>query len=47
MMLMVLLTALLGNYFSQLNLKYEIYIPDRKTEVMDHQSKFSRINQKK
>ena len=25
-------TALLGNYFSQLNLKYEIYIPDRKTE---------------
>ena len=25
-------TALLGNYFSELNLKYEIYIPDRKTE---------------
>ena len=25
-------TALLGNYFSKLNLKYEIYIPDRKTE---------------
>ena len=25
-------TALLGNYFSQLNLKYEIYIPDRKKE---------------
>ena len=25
-------TALLGNYFSELNLKYEIYIPDRKKE---------------
>jgi single-stranded-DNA-specific exonuclease len=25
-------TALLGNYFSELNLKYEIYIPDRKNE---------------
>ena len=25
-------TALLGNYFSQLNLDYEIYIPDRKKE---------------
>ena len=25
-------TALLGNYFSQLNLNYEIYIPDRKKE---------------
>ena len=25
-------TALLGNYFSELNLRYEIYIPDRKTE---------------
>ena len=25
-------TALLGNYFSELNLKYEIYIPDRKSE---------------
>ncbi len=25
-------TALLGNYFSQLNLEYEIYIPDRKKE---------------
>mgnify|MGYP002045728480 CR=1 FL=1 len=25
-------TALLGNYFSELNLDYEIYIPDRKKE---------------
>ena len=25
-------TALLGNYFSELNLKYETYIPDRKKE---------------
>ena len=25
-------TALLGNYFSELNLKYETYIPDRKRE---------------
>ena len=25
-------TALLGNYFSKLNIKYEIYIPDRKKE---------------
>ena len=25
-------TALLGNYFSELNLDYEIYIPDRKSE---------------
>ena len=25
-------TALLGNYFSELNLKYEIYIPDRKKD---------------
>ncbi len=25
-------TALLGNYFSELNLNYEIYIPDRKKE---------------
>ena len=25
-------TALLGNYFDKLNLDYEIYIPDRKTE---------------
>ena len=25
-------TALLGNYFSELNLEYEIYIPDRKKE---------------
>ena len=25
-------TALLGNYFSRLNQKFEIYIPDRKTE---------------
>ena len=25
-------TALLGNYFSELNLDYEIYIPDRKRE---------------
>ena len=25
-------TALLGNYFDELNLSYEIYIPDRKTE---------------
>jgi Single-stranded DNA-specific exonuclease len=25
-------TALLGKYFSELNLTYEIYIPDRKTE---------------
>ena len=25
-------TALLGNYFDKLNLNYEIYIPDRKTE---------------
>ncbi len=25
-------TALLGNYFSQLNIDYEIYIPDRKKE---------------
>ena len=25
-------TALLGNYFNELNLKYEIYIPDRKKE---------------
>ena len=25
-------TALLGNYFSKLNLEYEIYIPDRKKE---------------
>ena len=25
-------TALLGNYFSKLNIKYEVYIPDRKKE---------------
>ena len=25
-------TALLGNYFSELNINYEIYIPDRKKE---------------
>ena len=25
-------TALLGNYFSELGLNYEIYIPDRKKE---------------
>ena len=25
-------TALLGNYFSELDINYEIYIPDRKTE---------------
>jgi len=25
-------TALLGNYFSELNLEYEVYIPDRKKE---------------
>ena len=25
-------SALLGNYFSQINLSFEIYIPDRKTE---------------
>ena len=25
-------TALLGKYFSELNLSYEIYIPDRKKE---------------
>ena len=25
-------TALLGKYFEHLNLEYEIYIPDRKTE---------------
>ena len=25
-------TALLGNYFSSIGSKYEIYIPDRKTE---------------
>ena len=25
-------TALLGNYFSELNIEYEIYIPDRKKE---------------
>ena len=30
-------TALLGNYFSQLNLNYEIYIPDRKKKDMDLQ----------
>ena len=33
MMLMELVLQLyLGNYFSQLNLDYEIYIPDRKKE---------------
>ena len=25
-------TALLGNYFTKLNLDYEVYIPDRKKE---------------
>ena len=25
-------TAVLGNYFSELNLEYETYIPDRKNE---------------
>ena len=25
-------TAILGKYFNELNLKYEVYIPDRKTE---------------
>ena len=29
-------TALLGNYFSKLNLDYEIYIPDRKKRGTDH-----------
>ena len=27
-------TALLGNYFSELNLDYEIYIPDRKKKLV-------------
>ena len=30
-------TALLGNYFSELNLDYEIYIPDRKKKGTGHQ----------
>ena len=32
-------TALLGKYFSELNISYEIYIPDRKKKVMAHQYK--------
>ena len=32
-------TALLGKYFSELKLHYEIYIPDRKKKVMDLQLK--------
>ena len=28
-------TAILGNYFTELNLDYEIYIPDRKKEGYD------------
>ena len=30
-------TALLGNYFSSIGSKYEIYIPDRKLKDMAHQ----------
>ena len=29
-------TALLGNYFTELNLDYEVYIPDRKKRDMGH-----------
>ena len=32
MMLMATSTAVLGNYFNEINQKVEIYIPDRKTE---------------
>ena len=31
-------TALLGNFFSALNIKFEVYIPDRKKRAMDQQS---------
>ena len=41
-------TALLGNYFSELNLNYEIYIPDRKKEGYGPSIKsFNELIQKK
>ena len=41
-------TALLGNYFSELNLNYEIYIPDRKKEGYGPSIKsFSELIEKK
>ena len=40
-------TALLGNYFSELKLNYETYIPDRKRGIWTKYKKFQRIDRQK
>ena len=40
-------TALLGNYFSEISLDFEIYIPDRKKGLWSFNTRFKNINRKK